>query len=222
MYVSDGKHTWIQNWGFDAWGGNFGDRVEYAADNRIPAYVGEYLGLRVEDYTDYILERGNLEFNGADTLVLNWDCQDDRNPGMTQAAHEKILREAFGVNTILWAYGHHPEDYTTGHIDGIARFVSEGTLLIAETGQKTETDLANTARKAGFHVIWYPGDPNWLVGNGFVAAMGEGDSAHDNGLKAILEEAFPNRDIHMIDGRIIAKNGGGIHCVTNDQPLLQP
>ncbi|MCP4108973.1 MAG: agmatine deiminase family protein [Desulfobacteraceae bacterium] len=84
--------------------------------------MGEYLSMTVEDHQDYVLERGNLEFNGVDTLVLNWDCQDNRNPGMTKAEHEAILRKAFGVTKIIWAYGHDPEDGTTGHIDGTARF----------------------------------------------------------------------------------------------------
>jgi agmatine deiminase len=219
VYVTDDSDLWIQNWQFDAWGGNFGADIPYVNDNKIPAYIGQRLGMRVEDHLDYILERGNLEFNGADTLVLNWDCQDDRNPGLEQAEHEAILTAAFGVSHIIWAYGHHPEDGTTGHIDGTARFVDRHTLVVADyEGSTTERELAIAAEAAGLTVIRYPGDPNWLVGNGFVAAMASGDSSTDAQLKAQLESLFPDRDIYMIDASAIADAGGGIHCVTNDQP----
>lgn len=219
IYVTDSTEFWIQNWRFDAWGGNFGDQIPYVNDNEIPIYIGQQLGIRVEDHHDYVLEKGNLEFNGVDTLVLNWDCQDDRNPGLEQAEHEAILSAAFGVSQIIWAYGHDPEDGTTGHIDGTARFVAPQTLVVADYwDSSTEEDLAIAAAEAGLTVVRYLGDPNWLVGNGFVAAMADGDRSTDAQLKAQLESLFPDRDIYMVDASAIADAGGGIHCVTNDQP----
>ena len=220
VYVTDGRETWIQNWGFDAWGGNFGANIPYANDDLVPFRIADYLDLHAEDNRDYILEKGNLEFNGAGTLVLNWDCQDDRNPGLSRAEHEDVLRQAFGVDRIIWAYGHYPEDGTTGHIDGTARFVDENTLAIAEYGTSIELDLAVAARAAGLQVVWYPGDPNWLVGNGFVAAMAANNPNHNQQLKAQLEGLFPGRTVHMIPAPSLTASGGGIHCVTNDQPLL--
>ena len=220
VYVTDGKQNWIQNWGFDAWGGNFGKEVMYRNDDRIPLYVGEQIDMPVANHQDYIVERGNLEFNGAGTLVLNWDCQDDRNPGLTQAEHEEVLRDSFGVSTIIWAYGHHPDDGTTGHIDGAARFINRNTLVVADTGDKTEQDLALAAEDAGLNVVRYPGDPNWLVGNGFIVAMGEGDQFVDRDLKRRLSTFYPERDVFLVDASSIAEGGGGIHCVTNDQPAF--
>ncbi len=60
---------------------------------------------------------------------------------------------------------------------------------------------------------------NWLVGNGFVAAMAFGNEAWDLAAKETLAGLFPNRDIHLVDTVELWLNGGGIHCVTNDQPL---
>lgn len=221
IYVTDGTSTWIQNWKFDAWGGNWGKDIGYENDNLVPARVADYLGIDSEDYPGYVLEKGNLESNGAGIVVLNWDCQNQRNPGMTQAAHEAILKEALGATHIIWAYGYDPEDGTTGHIDGTARFVNRDTLVIADdAGSETEQDLVVAAEEAGLTVIRYPGNPNWLVGNGFVAAMGEGDSTFDDELQSYLENLFPDRTIYMIDARSISRAGGGIHCVTNDQPVI--
>jgi len=220
IYVSNGVNTTIQNWKFDAWGGNFGPEVSSSNDNLVPNTVAEYLGINSEDYQDYVLEKGNLEFNGAGILVLNWDCQVDRNPGLSKAQHEAILKKALGVTTIIWAYGHEPGEGTTGHIDGTARFIDQDTLAITDYGTNTESALAIAAEQAGLEVVWYPGDPNWLVGNGFVVAAGEGDTSFDNKLKSLLQAWFPERDIHLLNITEIQNSGGGIHCVTNDQPVL--
>lgn len=220
IYLTENGETRIQNWRFDAWGGNFGAFIPWRNDNAIPAYVGDFLGLEVENRQDYVLEKGNLEFNGAGTLVLNWDCQDDRNPGLSRAEHEAILTEAFGLSRIIWAYGHYPEDGTTGHIDGTARFIDEDTIAIADYGSSIENDLAAACEAAGLEVVWYPGDPNWLVGNGFVAGVSSGNAVTDADLESRLESYFPGRDVHMIDVSSLAQSGGGIHCVTNDQPAV--
>lgn len=219
VYVSFGADLRVQDWRFDGWGGNFGADVPYLDDDLVPLHVAGYLGLAVEDRQGYVLERGNLELNGAGALVLNWDCQDDRNPGLTRSEHEAILSAALGVSRIIWAYGHFPGDGTTGHVDGFARFVDRDTIAIADYGTPRELNLATACSEAGLEVIWYPGDPNWLVGNGFVAAMADGDPAVDAVLQAQLETMFPGRDVYMIDGRSISDAGGGIHCVTNDQPV---
>ena len=110
-------------------------------------------------------------------------------------------------------------DGTTGHIDGTARFISEDTIviLVSDWGRETEEALAVACHAEGLQVVRYEGDPNWLVGNGFVLAMAENDS-QDASRKAQLEGLFPGRDVFLIDAQSIADAGGGIHCVTNDQP----
>lgn len=221
IYVEADGVTRIQNWKFDAWGGNFGWDVLYENDNQVPEKVGEYLGLVVADRQDYVLEKGNLEFNGAGTLVLNWDCQDDRNPNYTEAEHEAILTEAFGLTRIIWAYGHYEGEGTTGHIDGTARFVNEDTIVITQQGSDTEESLVTACEAAGLEVVRYAGDVNWLVGNGFVAAVSSGSTSRDATLKTQLETLFPGRDIHLIDVSSMVNNGGAIHCITNDQPVIQ-
>ncbi len=218
VYVTDGEGTWIQDWSFDAWGGNFGADVTYLDDDAIPGRVAGFLGIGAEDKTPYILERGNLEFNGADTLILGWDCQDDRNPGLSRGEHEAILTSAFGVTRIIWAFGHQEGEGTTGHIDGVARFIDEATVAVGDYGMATGDALAEDLEAAGFDVIMHPGDMNWLVGNGFIVAGAEGDAAFDAETKAALQSFFPGRDVHLIDVQAVWSQGGGIHCITNDQP----
>lgn len=218
IYLSDGAKTWVQNWKFDGWGSGFGN-VPSDNDNLIPSQVASYLGLEVENRQDYVLEKGNVEVNGNGILVINWDCQKDRNPNVTQDYQETLLKNALGVSKVIWAYGHYNGDGTIGHIDGTARFVDENTIAVADYGSDLENNLAQACRVAGLKVVMYPGDVNWLVGNGFVLAMGEGNS-NDSVLEAKLKELWPNHKIHLIDGSNIVNLGGGIHCVTNDQPVL--
>jgi len=43
VYVTDGTSIWIQNWKFDAWGGNFGRDVPFKNDDLVPDRVADYL-----------------------------------------------------------------------------------------------------------------------------------------------------------------------------------
>ncbi len=221
IYVTDGEKTWIQNWKFDGWGSGFGN-IPWQNDNQVPVRVAEYLNLEVEDRQDYVLEKGNVEVNGNDILVINWDCQKDRNPNVPQEVQETLLKNALGVSKVIWAYGHYEGEGTIGHIDGTARFINENTIVIADYGPHMENgnNLAIDCQNAGLEVILYNGDLNWLVGNGFVVAMGNGD-ANDDQIKAEMEIFWPNHEVHVIDGSNMANLGGGIHCVTNDQPVIK-
>ncbi|WP_299472905.1 agmatine/peptidylarginine deiminase [uncultured Roseibium sp.] len=216
IYLTNGTTVLIQNWDFTGWDGTTG--ADYSRDDKVPGQVAGLLDMEIEDRSGYVLEKGNLEVNGAGIAMLNWDCQDQRNPGLSKAEHEDILKNALGLHTIIWSYGHDPDDLTTGHIDGAARFVNATTVAIADTGADSELRLAEDLRTAGFKVEWYPGDVNWLVGDGYVVAMSELDAAADRELREHLQLYFPGRRIYLIDAWAIADSGGGIHCVTNDQP----
>ncbi len=220
VYVEHGGKLQLLDFKFDAWGGNFGADVTFTFDDVMPQNMARLLSLKVVDYGQYVLERGNLEFNGEGILLINWHCQKARNPGLSKAQHEKILTKAFGLKKIIWAYGYDQADLTTGHIDGMARFISRDTVAIIDTGEKNIKRLARDVRAAGLKVKWYEGDVNWLVGNGFVLAMQARNQKQNKRLRRQLAGYFPRRKVYLIDAFAIAEAGGGIHCVTNDQPAL--
>ena len=94
-----------------------------------------------------------------------------RNPGMAKAEHEVILKQAFGVTKIIWAYGHDPEDMAPPAISTALHGLSMVTLWSSLiTARKLSAISPLQQKKPTSKCLAYPGDPNWLVGNGFVVA----------------------------------------------------
>ncbi len=247
VYVVEDGEMRIQNWEFDAWGGAFGADVPYDQDNKVPVAVGDYLNLPV-DSVDIVHERGNLEFNGVDTVILNWSTLGDprRNSGYTKEKAESDLKHHFGVSRVVFIEGVPEDDLTNGHVDGIARFIDPATVGVSMCTAKSRCRpgdggtgsvfdaAAETIEQAGFTVIRDPIEGtvrygahifdtnymNWLVGNGFVITVGFGDPDTDAAAKKRLESYFPGRDVYVIEMLESWAAGGGVHCHTNDQPAL--
>ena len=245
VYVIDGGEMRIQNWSFNAWGGAFGSDVPYHRDDEVPIKVGEYLNMPV-DTINIVHERGNLEFNGVDTVILNWSTLGDpnRNPGYTKAQAEAELQGYFGVTKVVFVEGVLQRDLTNGHIDGIARFINPSTVVVPKctANSRCRPDdgrdaavydmAARTIEAAGLTVIRDPiegfvnfmGDTfdtnyiNWVVGNGFVIVVGFDNPTTDTAAKSRIESYFPGRDVHVIEMLGSWAAGGGAHCHTNDQP----
>ena len=245
MYVVEDGAMRIQNWQFDAWGGAFGSDVTFAKDNKVPLAVGDYLNMPV-DAVNIVHERGNLEFNGVDTVMLNWSTIGDpeRNPNYTKQQAIADMKKYFGVSKVIMVEGITEGDLTRGHIDGIARFIDETTAVVPDcTNQskckpndgkddKVYDDAAATISAAGINVIRMPIEGtasyndltfdtdymNWIVGNGFVIAVGFDNTATDQSAKEQLEDFFPGRNVYMVEMLQSWAAGGGAHCHTNDQP----
>ncbi len=247
VYVITDDGMRIQNWEFNAWGGAFGAEIPYALDNAVPDRVGEFLDIPV-DRIDIVHERGNLEFNGKDTVIANWSVlgDPDRNPGYTKQQVIADMKRHFGVYRVVLIEGIPEGDLTKGHVDGISRFINEDTVVV---GQCTEASKCkpgdgrddavyeNAARDieaAGFKVIRDPMEAtvrykgrefdtnymNWIVGNGFVLLVGFDNPETDHAAKARVESYFPGRDVHVVEMLDSWASGGGAHCHTNDQPAF--
>jgi agmatine deiminase len=61
---------------------------------------------------------------------------------------------------------------------------------------------------------------NHLVVNGGVIACGYGEPEADARAASILAEAYPGRRVVTVDARPILARGGGIHCITQQQPAV--
>jgi agmatine deiminase len=247
VYVEEDGQLVIQNWQFDAWGGAFGSDIPFDKDNAVPEKVAAFLNLPIEQ-VDIVHERGNLEFNGVDTVLLNWSTlgDPDRNLAYTRGQAETDLKQQFGVSTVVFIEGIISGDLTRGHIDGIARFINATTVVVPQcttdaicgSSNSNDAQVFNAAAEAieaaGFKVIRDPIEGfvehrgsqfdatymNWLVGNGFVITGGFGDEKLDQAAKARLARYFPDRDIYVVEMLDSWYAGGGVHCHTNDQPAI--
>ncbi|NRA07979.1 MAG: agmatine deiminase family protein [Myxococcales bacterium] len=244
VYVVQDGALRIQDWEFDAWGGAFGN-FPFADDDAVPVAVGNLLGMPV-DPVNIVHERGNLEFNGVDTVVLNWNVIGNPNRGngyANKAEAEVDLKNWFGVSQVVWADGPISGDDTGGHIDGIARFIDTNRAVVGnctvnghcqpgDADDQVYDATASSLAAAGFEVLRmdfqaeishggfdFDADyMNWAVGNGWVILVGFGNPATDAAAKSQLEGWFPGRDVHVIEMLDSWIAGGGVHCHTNDQP----
>ena len=225
VYVLEDNELRIQNWDFNAWGGSFGSDIPFSLDNMVPDKVGSILDMPV-DYINIVHERGNLEFNGLDTVILNWSTIGDpsRNLNYSKQQAEIDLKKHFGVTNVIFIEGIPDGDLTKGHIDGIARFIGVGTVVVVQCTSRSlcqpdskdaeiYDNAAKVIEKAGLNVIREPIEGfvkyndqkfdtnymNWLVGNGFVIVPGFGNLETDISAKSRIENYFPNRDVYLIE-----------------------
>ena len=236
VWATDEGGLFVQDWGFDGWGGW---SWPWGKDDAVPCQVADKVGVRCDTYS-LINERGTLEFNGADTLIASWSVLSDRNPGVTQGEMEQLFQDAFGVTQVVWLLHGPSDDQTDGHVDGIARFINQDTVAVARFVDQDDPnawvfeEAAAIIQDAGLNVVRVdiPGYVqyqdtsisanymNWLVANGVVVMMEFGNPEWDQAAKQTVEGFFPGRDVVAVETLDIWLDGGGIHCVTNDQPSV--
>lgn len=229
------------DFGFNGWG----DKQAHASDAGIAARVAQHLNV-TRHRAAIRGEGGGIEYDGDGTLLLAESCwvNDNRNPGLSRADIERYLKSILGVETVIWVPGVRGLDITDGHIDGSLRFVKPG-LLIASSfpGDTSEWGSAHAqalailaksrdARGRGFEVVSIPAATdvrstsddfltsyaNYYIGNGALYTPQFGDRKADTLAKETLGRLHPDRRIVELDMDRIYENGGGIHCVTQQQP----
>ena len=156
------------------------------------------------DMRPYVLEGGSIDTDGCGTLLTTTEClcSVNRNEYLTREEIEQELKSAFGLDRILWLdHGSLTGDDTDSHVDILARFCSPDTIAYMQC-----TDPRLPASYA-----------NFLILNGAVLLPGAA-SDKDRIAKARLQEAFPDREIIVIDCRPLLSGHGSLHCVTMQFP----
>jgi agmatine deiminase len=226
---------------FNGWGG----KQRHAKDSRISRSIAETLG-RSYIKAGVVGEGGGIEFDGEGTLILADSCwvNDNRNPGMSQNEIEVELKTRLGIEKVIWVPGVRGEDITDGHIDGSIRIVRPGVLMIDDYlgdttvwGQnhaeaKEILRKATDAKGRAFEIVEIPipeasrsthpdffaSYANFYIGNAAVYTPQFGDKQADSRAFELLGDLFPGRTIVALDVDRIYENGGGIHCVTQQEP----
>jgi agmatine deiminase len=238
--VDPGGHRRARHFRFNAWGRKYSP---YDADATIGARLAEHLRLPVDE-VPMVLEGGSVAVDGAGTLVTTERCllNPNRNPELDRDGIERVLREAFGVERVVWlADAIAEDDETDGHVDNVVAFSAPGRAVLQGCDDARNPNHAiareNRARleAAGIEVVEVPVLPytevssrrvvvpyvNYYVANGVVVVPVTGHAA-DAEMAAIIAAEYPGREIVAVPGAVLAYGGGGVHCITQPVPAATP
>ncbi|WP_313816541.1 agmatine deiminase family protein [Citricoccus sp.] len=235
------------NWVFNGWGAQSWSRWDHdqhlatfvadraQAPQRNSALINEGGGFHVDGRGTVLL-----------TETVQLDPQ--RNPGATRSAVETEIHAQLGTTHAVWLPRGLTRDYdgfgTKGHVDIVASFTEAGTVLLHRQGDPRHPDhqvyrelrdVLDGAVDAEGHplrVVDVPApaalrdEEGWLdysyinhyVANGAVILCSFGEPHADGEASEILAAAYPGRAVELVDARDIFAFGGGIHCITQQQP----
>lgn len=172
----------------------------------------------------------------------------DRNPDKTQAQLETAMCAAFGASKVIWFKGVLGRDITDDHVDATSRFLAAGEGMVQMPLASDNDAWSNDARRQ-YQILSTStsaqGDPiavtrlqgpdynrirstspdfvasyvNYYVCNGAVISSQFGHSTADAAARLTLQRAFPGRVVVQLNTDGLGAGGGGIHCVTQQQPV---
>ena len=192
----------------------------------------------------------HVDGNGTVLLTETVQLDPRRNRYADRASVEAEMLRTLGAHHAVWLPCGLTRDYedfgTSGHVDIVATIPNPGTLLLhaqpdsehpdhqvaAELRSylESQTDAAgrpwnivdieapSTLRDEDGFVDW--SYVNHLVVNDGVIACSFGDELADEKARRVLEEVYPGRRIVSVDARPIFARGGGVHCITQQQPKI--
>jgi agmatine deiminase len=238
----------IIHWHFNAWA----RYSNWRKDRLIPELAARHYGLPLvharSGGREVILEGGGIDVNGRGTLLTTEECYLDpktqvRNPGLSKAEFEQVLRDYLGVANILWLGRGVDGDDTHGHIDDLCRFVNPTTVVcIREKNRKDINYRAleeNWERLQGLRLedgsrirsvplpmpgpLFFEGTrlpasyANFYISNACVIVPTFNDP-QDRIALGILADLFSDRDVVGIHAVDLVLGYGTLHCLTQQEP----
>ena len=129
------------DFGFNAWGGNVdGLYANWDDDNKLGSKLAKLLNIDYYSDKDFILEGGSIHTNGNRTLLTTEACllSKGRNSNLTKSEIEVHLKDMLGMDKVLWIPHGIYNDETNEHIDNMACFLDEETILLATSKDKDD------------------------------------------------------------------------------------
>ena len=232
----------VVDWNYNAWGNKY---PPFDLDEVAPTRVAEILDVPVF-YPGMILEGGAIDVNGAGALLTTEACllNKNRNPSLSRDEIEQRLRDYLGVRDVLWLGDGIAGDDTDGHIDDLARFVSEKTVITVVEENRGDENYEplqeNLARLQAMKISGLAAEvitlpmpkkimreglrmpatyANFYIANTCVLVPTFADPADEAAL-SIVRECFPHRRVIGIDSRELIWGLGAFHCLTQQQPAV--
>lgn len=239
--VNDAGEVAGVHWGFNAWGRNYDD---FKLDTDVGRLILEQQGLKRYG-APLVMEGGSFHVDGEGTLLTTEECllNPNRNPHLTRTEIEGHLRDYLGVREIIWLGQGYEQDETDGHIDEIACFVKPGVVLTMVTDDKSDPNypvfqdnlarlaaardaagralevvtLRTPARQEQDGVRLTLSYTNFYMANGGIVMPFFEDPMDEEALRT-FRKLFPERKVVPVPALDIVRGGGGIHCITQQQP----
>jgi agmatine deiminase len=240
-----GAVTWVFNgWGQQEW-------ASWAHDGTLAAAVASWAGAeRVASELVNEGGGIHVDGLGTVLVTETVQRDPMRNPGRSRAAVEAELARTIGATQVVWLPRGLTRDSgtfgTRGHVDIVATISAPGRLLLhdqrdaghpdhAVTAElRTVLGTATDAQGKPFEIVDLPAPEtlrdaegyvdysyvNHVLVNDAVLACAF-DDPRDADAAAILRDAYPGREVVCLDARPLFARGGGIHCITQQQPAVR-
>jgi len=229
------------DWRYNAWGERY---RPYDRDADLARRILERVGAERFE-APIVLEGGAVHGDGEGTVLVTETCllNTNRNPGLGRLEIEAVLHDFLGAARVIWLTGGLEDDETDGHVDNVACFAGPGVVLALVSDDPGDGNYAvlqenleilrgaTDAQGRALRVLTVPQPPrrehqgrrlplsyvNLYVANGGVV-MPTFEAATDDRAYRVLRDAFPGRRVVRVSASDIVPGGGGIHCITLQQP----
>jgi agmatine deiminase len=228
---------------FNAWGAKCRPFDKDAAVGASVAALASAVAYR----SNLTAEGGAFLSDGEGTLITAESCvlNDNRNPGWSKAEAGAELCAMLGMQKIIWLPGDLTDNATDGHVDGYLAFTRPASLLLETVADPSDPRFAimaenrrileseTDARGRRFELMPIAEAPrscvpdnediycrsyvNFYLANGAVIAPAYG-IAEDAAVADTLRRAYPGRQVVSLELRDLFRGGGGIHCITQQEP----
>lgn len=232
------------HWRFNAWGEKY---LPCDLDDALAGRLLNMLSVPRID-VPIVLEGGSIHTDGAGTLLTTEQCllNPNRNPSMTKEQITDVLKQTLGVSKIIWLKNGIFGDETDGHVDNVACFTTPGTVCLQVCRDVDDPNFsfsqqnldilthAKDAQGRPLRVIeieqpparFYHGERlalsyiNFYLVNGglILPVFGEDAGETDQIAVETLRAAFPGRKVIPVDGMPLIREGGNVHCITQQMP----
>lgn len=229
------------DWMFNGWGHFYAEKTN---DEAMALEILSKEDMR-RYVAPFILEGGSIHVDGEGTLITTEQCLLDpaRNIGLTKRDFEELFAAYLGIRQVIWLGEGLDGDDTNGHVDIVACFVRPGVVLIQSCDDPDDPnykifqdnirrlELSCDAAGRPVEIVTVP-QPRYLehegerldlsyinfyLANGGVV-MSAFDDPNDLVAQDMLRRLYPERKLVMVESMPIFKGGGGIHCITQQQP----
>ncbi|MGW3322785.1 agmatine deiminase family protein [Streptomyces virginiae] len=230
---------------FNGWG----KKQAHSRDNLVAGRIASYIGVpftaaALVGEGGAIEQDGAGTLMATRSSLIN----KNRNPNKTQAQIESAMLAAYGATKVIWFDGVKGQDITDDHVDATSRFLTPGRAAVQmplasdndvyakDARQQYQILSASTAADGTRMTVDQIQGPdynkirssnpdflasyaNYYLCNGAVISAHFGDTRADTAAKATLARLYPGRTVEQLNIDRLGTGGGGIHCVTQQQPV---